>query len=129
MPKALISDRVPVLASAPFSAKLLKYLSTTPLVVVHNDIPNIALDVVIDGITVLVHIIPLIATLVAYLSLGTSSPIVSLFLLTGSLVLLAPLPTRPPVPPPRGAAVDRLALHVVILGGIIYTRVNMGNVR
>ncbi|GJR22475.1 reverse transcriptase domain-containing protein [Tanacetum coccineum] len=142
MPKALISDRVPVLASASFSAKLLKYLSkevkverlspvpsTTPLVVVHNDIPNIALDVVIDGITVLVHIIPLIATLVAYLSLGTSSPIVSLFLLTGSLVLLAPLPTRPPVPPPRGAAVDRLALHVVILGGIIYTRVNMGNVR
>ncbi|GKB26427.1 hypothetical protein Tco_0865828 [Tanacetum coccineum] len=42
--------------------------------------------------------------------------------------LLAPLPTRPPVPPPRGAAVDRPALHVVILGGILYTRENMGNV-
>ncbi|GKD65550.1 hypothetical protein Tco_1307658, partial [Tanacetum coccineum] len=39
-----------------------------------------------------------------------------------SLVLLTPLPVRPPVLPPRGAAVDRPTLHVFILGGIIYTR-------
>ncbi|GJT85805.1 putative ribonuclease H-like domain-containing protein [Tanacetum coccineum] len=45
-----------------------------------------------------------------------------------SLVLLAPLPPRLPIPPPRNAAVDRPALRVVILGGIIYTRENMGNI-
>ncbi|GJY57906.1 hypothetical protein Tco_0457798 [Tanacetum coccineum] len=44
-------------------------------------------------------------------------------------ILLALLPTRPPVPPPHGAAVDRPALRVIILGGIIYTRENMGNIR
>ncbi|GJW59767.1 hypothetical protein Tco_0109102 [Tanacetum coccineum] len=42
-------------------------------------------------------------------------------------VLLAPLPTRPPVSPPRGASLDRRALRVVILGDIIYTRENMAN--
>ncbi|GJU92821.1 hypothetical protein Tco_1317577 [Tanacetum coccineum] len=39
--------------------------------------------------------------------------------------LLAPHTTRPSIPPPCGAAVDRHALCVVILGGIIYTRENM----
>nr|GEX92559.1 hypothetical protein [Tanacetum cinerariifolium] len=42
---------------------------------------------------------------------------------------LAPLPTCPPVPSPRGAIVDQHALRVVIFGGIIYTRENMSNVR
>ncbi|GKD04257.1 hypothetical protein Tco_1179231, partial [Tanacetum coccineum] len=40
----------------------------------------------------------------------------------GSLVLPPPLPVCPPVLPPRGAAVDRYALRVIILGGIIYMR-------
>ncbi|GKF49237.1 hypothetical protein Tco_0142488, partial [Tanacetum coccineum] len=39
------------------------------------------------------------------------------------------LSVRPPILPPRGAAVARPALHVVIRGGTIYTRENMGNVR
>ncbi|GKB83575.1 hypothetical protein Tco_0950470 [Tanacetum coccineum] len=42
---------------------------------------------------------------------------------------LPPLPTRTPVPPPNDSAVGRLALWVLILGGIIYTRENIGNVR
>ncbi|GJU43619.1 reverse transcriptase domain-containing protein [Tanacetum coccineum] len=53
---------------------------------------------------------------------------VSLFLITGSLVLLAPLPTHPPIPPSCGATVDQPALRVFILGGIIYTRENMGSI-
>nr|GEW94715.1 hypothetical protein [Tanacetum cinerariifolium] len=44
----------------------------------------------------------------------------------GSPVLLPPLLVHPPVFPPSGAAVDRPALHVVIFGGIIYTREDIG---
>ncbi|GJW06064.1 hypothetical protein Tco_1568487 [Tanacetum coccineum] len=44
----------------------------------------------------------------------------------GSPVLPHPLPVRPPVLPPHGATVDRPALCVVILGGIIYTREDIG---
>ncbi|GJR29647.1 RNA-directed DNA polymerase, eukaryota, reverse transcriptase zinc-binding domain protein [Tanacetum coccineum] len=36
------------------------------------------------------------------------------------------LPVRPPVLPPRGAAVCRLAVRVIILGGIFYTREDIG---
>ncbi|GJR01182.1 hypothetical protein Tco_0524166 [Tanacetum coccineum] len=36
---------------------------------------------------------------------------------------------RPPVAPPRDSAASRPALRVLILGGIIYTRENIGNVR
>ncbi|GKF86979.1 hypothetical protein Tco_0254806, partial [Tanacetum coccineum] len=43
--------------------------------------------------------------------------------------LPSPLPARPPVPHPYDAAVGQPALRVVIDGGIIYTRENMGNVR
>ncbi|GJY67782.1 hypothetical protein Tco_0470764 [Tanacetum coccineum] len=46
----------------------------------------------------------------------------------GPLPLL-PLPTRSPVSPPRDSATGRPTLQVLILGGIIYTRENMGNVR
>ncbi|GKB67437.1 hypothetical protein Tco_0928849, partial [Tanacetum coccineum] len=49
-------------------------------------------------------------------------PIGSLPLLAGSLALPAPLPTHPPVIPPRGAAADRPALRVLILGGIIHIK-------
>ncbi|GJU49404.1 hypothetical protein Tco_1218959 [Tanacetum coccineum] len=45
----------------------------------------------------------------------------------GSPVLPPPLPVRPPILSPRGAAVDQLALCVVILGGIIYTREDIGD--
>ncbi|GKC58114.1 hypothetical protein Tco_1085712, partial [Tanacetum coccineum] len=72
--------------------------STTPTVVALSDIPNIALDVVIDGIVVLIPTIPLTSTLAAYLDYN------------------------------RGKEVPRPALRVVILGGIIYTREDMGNV-
>ncbi|GKG26937.1 hypothetical protein Tco_0402640, partial [Tanacetum coccineum] len=41
---------------------------------------------------------------------------------------LPPLPTRSPVPPPSDSAAGRLALRVLIPGGIVYTRENMGNV-
>ncbi|GJU29955.1 hypothetical protein Tco_1173544 [Tanacetum coccineum] len=43
----------------------------------------------------------------------------------GSPALLPPLPVCLPVLPPSGAAVDRLALHVVIPCDIIYTRENI----
>ncbi|GKF22805.1 hypothetical protein Tco_0075127, partial [Tanacetum coccineum] len=56
-------------------------------------------------------------------------PVGSTFLLLGSLTLLPPLPTRPPVSLPRGVAAGRPALQVITLGGIIHTRENMGNVR
>nr|GEZ41708.1 reverse transcriptase domain-containing protein [Tanacetum cinerariifolium] len=45
------------------------------------------------------------------------------------LFLPPPLPARPPVPPPYDVAEGRPALRVIIFGGIIYTRENMGNVR
>ncbi|GJX96554.1 ribonuclease H-like domain-containing protein [Tanacetum coccineum] len=45
------------------------------------------------------------------------------------LVLQSPLPVRLPVLPPRGAEVARPALRVVILGGIIHTGEDIGNVR
>nr|GEX57034.1 reverse transcriptase domain-containing protein [Tanacetum cinerariifolium] len=45
------------------------------------------------------------------------------------LVLPPPLPDRPPVSHPRDAATGRPALRVVIVGSIIHTRENMGNVR
>ncbi|GJX71805.1 hypothetical protein Tco_0308976 [Tanacetum coccineum] len=45
------------------------------------------------------------------------------------LIIPPPLPAHPPVPPPRDTVAGRPALRVVILGGIIYTRENMGNVR
>nr|GEZ03680.1 uncharacterized mitochondrial protein AtMg00810-like [Tanacetum cinerariifolium] len=45
----------------------------------------------------------------------------------GPLPLPPPLPTRPPVPPPRDLATGRLALLVLILGGIIYTTENIGH--
>ncbi|GJS57796.1 serine/threonine-protein kinase HT1-like protein [Tanacetum coccineum] len=44
----------------------------------------------------------------------------------GSPVLPPPLLVRPPVLLPRGAAVDRPTLYVVILGGILYTREDIG---
>ncbi|GJT24094.1 hypothetical protein Tco_0894031, partial [Tanacetum coccineum] len=56
-------------------------------------------------------------------------PVGSTFLLLGSLTLLPPLPTRPPVPSPRSAAAGRPALRVITLGGIFHTGENMGNVR
>nr|GFB36280.1 reverse transcriptase domain-containing protein [Tanacetum cinerariifolium] len=46
-----------------------------------------------------------------------------------TVILLPPLPNRPPIPPPRGAAGDRPAHCVVILGGIIYMKENIGNIR
>nr|GEX75179.1 hypothetical protein [Tanacetum cinerariifolium] len=47
----------------------------------------------------------------------------------GSPVLPPPQPVRPHVLPPRSATVDRPALCVVIFGGIIYTREDIGNIR
>ncbi|GKG05613.1 hypothetical protein Tco_0325699, partial [Tanacetum coccineum] len=44
------------------------------------------------------------------------------------LLPLSPLPTYSPVPPPNDSAASRPTLRVHILGGIIYTRENMGNV-
>nr|GEV27087.1 hypothetical protein [Tanacetum cinerariifolium] len=44
----------------------------------------------------------------------------------GSPVLPPPLQVRPLILPPRDAVVDRPALHVVILGGIIYIREDIG---
>ncbi|GKG54658.1 hypothetical protein Tco_0560313, partial [Tanacetum coccineum] len=58
----------------------------------------------------------------------SGSPVCPSPLPLGSLVLPTPLLVRPPVLPPRGAAVDQLAHCVVILGGIIYMRENIGNV-
>ncbi|GKG62002.1 hypothetical protein Tco_0623719, partial [Tanacetum coccineum] len=40
-----------------------------------------------------------------------------------------PLPVCPPVLLPRGATVYRPALRVVILGGIVYAREDVGNIR
>ncbi|GKE88374.1 hypothetical protein Tco_1565849, partial [Tanacetum coccineum] len=62
----------------------------------------------------------------------STPPLASTPWLLGSLVCPLPLPLGPlvlPPPllvrPPGGAAVDRHALRVVILGGIIYTRENI----
>nr|GFB28461.1 hypothetical protein [Tanacetum cinerariifolium] len=45
-----------------------------------------------------------------------------------SPVLPPHLPVHPPVLPPHGVAVCRLALRVVIFGGIVYAREDIGNV-
>ncbi|GJR41157.1 hypothetical protein Tco_1216841 [Tanacetum coccineum] len=45
------------------------------------------------------------------------------------LVLPPTLPVRPPFLPPCVAAVAWPALRVIILGGIIYTKEDIGNVR
>ncbi|GJY87857.1 hypothetical protein Tco_0502485 [Tanacetum coccineum] len=47
----------------------------------------------------------------------------------GSPVLPPPLPVRPPILPPRGSAFCRPAFRVVILGGIVYAREDVGTVR
>ncbi|GKF54693.1 hypothetical protein Tco_0165033, partial [Tanacetum coccineum] len=44
------------------------------------------------------------------------------------LLPLPPLLTRSPVPPPSDSVAGRPSLWVLILGGIIYTRENMGNI-
>nr|GFD16783.1 hypothetical protein [Tanacetum cinerariifolium] len=50
-------------------------------------------------------------------------------LLVGSPVLPLPLPVRPHILPHLGAVVCQPVLRVVILGGIIYAREDIGNVR
>nr|GEW01374.1 hypothetical protein [Tanacetum cinerariifolium] len=57
------------------------------------------------------------------------SPVGLTFLLLGSLTLLPSLLTRLPIPHPRDATTGRPALQVITLGGIIYTRENVGNLR
>ncbi|GJV41759.1 putative reverse transcriptase domain-containing protein [Tanacetum coccineum] len=59
----------------------------------------------------------------------SGAPLLALptFPLAPSTPPLAPIPSSP-VPPPSDSAAGRPALQVLIFGGIIYTRENMGNV-
>nr|GEW68353.1 hypothetical protein [Tanacetum cinerariifolium] len=89
----------------PSSNKLL--VGTTISTVVHVNIPKITLDVVIDDVAILIHDVPWVVDVVAYLSDDVLPP-----------HLLA----RPTFRPPLGVAVCQPALRVIILGDIIYAR-------
>ncbi|GJZ66991.1 hypothetical protein Tco_0630231 [Tanacetum coccineum] len=83
------------------------------------------MDVVTDDVVVSIPIVPLVVNVVTYLS-DDGSPVHPPPLPDCSSVLPPPLLVCPPVLLPRGAAVDRPALHVVIPDGIIYVREDIG---